>query len=209
MSQQVFDAAQQKNAHPLVVVLDNHDSFVHTLARYMRLAAPGARVEVVRSDAVAVADLAAWGPAALVLSPGPGRPEGAGVCVEAVRALRIPMLGVCLGHQCIATAFGGRVGRAQVPMHGRAAAVTHAGGALFAGVPSPFLAGRYHSLIVEDMPPGLAATAWSEQGEIMALRHTTRPVWGVQIHPESLLTPDGMRIIHNFISLSGVLRLAG
>lgn len=209
MSQQLYDAMQQKNVHPLVVVLDNRDSFVHTLARYVRLAAPGARVEVVRSDTVTVGDLATRGPAALLISPGPGRPEDAGVCVEAVRALPVPMLGVCLGHQCIATAFGGRVGRARVPLHGRAAEVAHAGDALFAGVPSPFPAGRYHSLIAEDLPPALQAIAWSPQGEIMALRHATRPVWGVQVHPESLLTPDGMKIIHNFISLSNVLRLAG
>lgn len=188
----------------MITLLDNKDSFSDNLARMLRLAGGGA-VRVVRSDAVRVEDLRADPPAALVLSPGPGRPDGAGICVEAAATLEIPILGVCLGHQCIAAAFGGEAARAERPLHGRAAEVTHRGDTLFSGLGSPFPAGRYHALIAR-LPEALEPIAWSAEGEVMACRHRTRPVWGVQFHPESLLTPGGPTLLRNFLALAGLRR---
>lgn len=146
-------------------------------------------------------------PAAIVISPGPGRPEDAGITMPAIRALsgRVPILGVCLGHQAIAAAFGGRVVRAGRLMHGKASPILHNGRDLFAGLPSPLMAGRYHSLlVVEPLPEELEVTARTPEGEIMALRHRTHPTFGVQFHPESVLTPEGVGLLRNFLAISGI-----
>lgn len=183
----------------MIVVLDNRDSFVYNLARCLRLA--GAKnVCVVRSSSITLKELEDMNPLALILSPGPGRPQEDDICIQAVRTLgpHIPILGVCLGHQAITVAYSGHVTQAIEPMHGRALPIIHDDSALFTGIPSPFLAGRYHSLIAH-VPPMLKVNAWSAHGEVMAFSHTHHPVWGVQFHPESLLTPDGLRILSNFI----------
>ncbi|HTI33795.1 MAG TPA: aminodeoxychorismate/anthranilate synthase component II, partial [Miltoncostaea sp.] len=180
-----------------VVLVDNRDSFVHNLARYVRVLGHG--TAVVRSDEVGVEDVAALAPSHLVVSPGPCGPEQAGVSVPLIRALgdRVPVLGVCLGHQCIGAAYGGRVVRARRPMHGKASPIAHDGTGVFAGLPDPLHATRYHSLVVspEGLPPELVPTAWSEEGEIMALRHRVHPVVGVQFHPESILTEHGEALL--------------
>ncbi len=186
-----------------LIVIDNYDSFTYNLVQY--LAELGEAVEVVRNDALTVADLAARQPRALVVSPGPGRPEEAGVSLAAVRALApaAPILGVCLGHQCLGAAFGGRVVRAPTPVHGKTSPIHHYGDPLFGGVPDPFVATRYHSLIVEEasLPAELEVTARTEDGLIMALRHRRWPAYGVQFHPESIATPYGRKILANFLAL--------
>ena len=186
----------------MILVLDNRDSFVFNLARYLERL--GARPHVVRSDAIDLAAIEAMAPAALVVSPGPCGPAEAGISVAAVRRLsgRIPVLGVCLGHQVIGAVFGGRVERAREPMHGRASPILHAGAGLFAGLPAALSAGRYHSLIVaatQAMERELTVDARSPAGEIMALRHRRHPTFGVQFHPESILTPDGAALLAAFL----------
>ena len=187
-----------------VVLIDNRDSFVHNLARYVRVL--GHRTEVVRSDEVTVDEVAALAPSHLVVSPGPCGPAEAGVSVPLIRALgeRVPVLGVCLGHQCIGAAYGGRVVRARRPMHGKASPIAHDGAGVFAGLPDPLLATRYHSLVVspDGLPADLVATAWSEEGEIMGLRHRVHPVVGVQFHPESILTEHGEALLAAFLGQS-------
>jgi len=187
-----------------VVLVDNRDSFVHNLARYVRVL--GHRTEVVRSDEVTVDEVTALAPSHLVVSPGPCGPAEAGVSVPLIRALgdRVPVLGVCLGHQCIGAAYGGRVVRARRPMHGKASPIAHDGAGVFAGLPDPLLATRYHSLVVspEGLPADLVATAWSAEGEIMALRHRVHPVVGVQFHPESILTEHGEALLAAFLGQS-------
>ena len=187
-----------------VVLVDNRDSFVHNLARYVRVL--GRPTEVVRSDQVTVDDVAALAPSHLVVSPGPCGPAEAGVSVPLIRALggRVPVLGVCLGHQCIGAAYGGRVVRALRPMHGKASPIAHDGTGVFAGLPDPLHATRYHSLVVspEGLPDDLVPTAWSEEGEIMALRHRVHPVVGVQFHPESILTEHGEALLRAFLDQS-------
>ena len=184
-----------------VVLIDNRDSFVHNLARYVRVL--GRPTEVVRSDEVTVDDVAALAPSHIVVSPGPCGPAEAGVSVPLIRALggRVPVLGVCLGHQCIGAAYGGRVVRALRPMHGKASPIAHDGTGVFAGLPDPFHATRYHSLVVapDGLPDALVPTAWSEEGEIMALRHRVHPVVGVQFHPESILTEHGEDLLRAFL----------
>ncbi len=186
----------------MILVLDNYDSFVHNVARYLREVGT-APVQVIRSDALSVEELQGLGPTHLIVSPGPCTPDEAGVSVELIQSLNshIPVLGICLGHQAVAQAWGGKIVRSRNPLHGRPSPVHHEGDVLFRGVPSPFQAGRYHSLVVdpESLPPELAVTARDEDGAIMAIRHRYRPVWGVQFHPESILTPDGHRIIANFL----------
>lgn len=161
----------------------------------------GQRVVVVRSDRITVAEIEDHHPLALVLSPGPGGPEEAGICVAAVREApaELPILGVCLGHQAVAAAFGGAIGRGE-PCHGKARDVIHEGSGLFRGVPSPFRACRYHSLVVvpSSMPDELSADAWTDDGVVMAIRHRTRPVFGVQFHPESFRTEHGLQLLDNF-----------
>ena len=185
----------------MILVIDNYDSFVHNLARYLRLA--GARIHIVRNDAMSVGEALALNPSALVLSPGPKGPDEAGVSMRLVEALpaATPLLGVCLGHQCLVKAFGGTVARARRPLHGRSSALRHDGYGLFADVASPTQVGRYHSLIATPAKGGdIVATAWSEEGEVMAVAHRARPWFGVQFHPESLLTKEGGRIIRNFLA---------
>lgn len=189
----------------MILLIDNYDSFVFNVARYFREL--GRQVEVARNDALDVSAIEAMAPEALVISPGPCSPNEAGVSLEAIRALsgRLPILGICLGHQCIAQAFGGRVVRAKTPMHGRASQVRHEGRDVFAGLPSPFSAGRYHSLAVQlDDDGPLDATAWSEDGEVMGLAHREHPTFGVQFHPESVLTEHGYAILENFLERARV-----
>ncbi|HEU4699073.1 MAG TPA: aminodeoxychorismate/anthranilate synthase component II [Gemmatimonadales bacterium] len=187
----------------MVLLIDNYDSFVHTLAGYVR--ALGAEAEVRRHDVITVDEIARLAPSHLVVSPGPCGPAEAGISVAAIRRLgpTTPTLGVCLGHQCIAAAYGGRVGRAARPMHGTTSPVVHDGTGLFAGLPSPLRATRYHSLAVarDGLPPELRVTATAEDdGEIMALAHATHPVWGVQFHPESILTEHGRAMVAAFLT---------
>ncbi len=184
----------------MILIIDNYDSFVHNLARYVREA--GCEATVVRNDAAAAEALLRAAPDAVVISPGPKTPAEAGLSLDLIRKLpiEIPLLGVCLGHQCLVEAFGGRTVRSREPLHGEASAIDHDGRGLFAGLASPMLAGRYHSLVSELAPDGpLSACAFSEAGEVMGVRHQTAPWHGVQFHPESLLTPDGRRLIGNFL----------
>jgi anthranilate synthase component II len=190
----------------LILLVDHRDSFVHNLSRYFdRL---GQSTHVVPGDSIDIAAVQTLAPAAIVLSPGPCTPREAGASLELVRSLHqttpnlsIPMLGVCLGHQIIAEALGGRVVRAKRPLHGQSSEIRHDGQGIFADVPSPFLAGRYHSLIVESatLPASLRGTAWSEDGELMAFEHGTLPTFGLQFHPESILTEYGFQLLANFL----------
>ncbi len=186
-----------------VVLLDNRDSFVHTVARYLREL--GADSTVLRSDAVTVAEVAALRPTHLLVSPGPCTPTEAGISTEAVRSMahRVPVLGICLGHQCVAAAFGASVGPARVPRHGRSLQVRHRGRGILEGVKNPLEGALYHSLAVDraNLPSSLIVEADTEDGEIMALRHRTFSTWGVQFHPESVLTPEGRAILANFLRL--------
>ena len=188
----------------MVFVIDNFDSFTYNLVQY--LGELGAHVVVRRNNDVTVDEIAALRPARIVISPGPGRPEQAGVTVDAIRQLgpRIPILGVCLGHQAIGVAFGGKVVRANAPMHGKTSTITHDQRGVFAGVANPFEAARYHSLIVErhSMPAELEIAAETQEERIvMGLRHREYPVHGVQFHPESVLTRQGMRLLENFLAI--------
>ena len=192
----------------MVLLIDNYDSFTYNLAHYLGVA--GAQVRVVRNDALSVAELVQLAPERIVISPGPGRPETAGVSIEAVRCFagRIPILGVCLGHQAISIAFGGRVGRAESLMHGKTSRISHDGSALYDGVPQGFEAGRYHSLLIPEdgMPPGfLCAARTMDATTIMGIRHERLPIFGVQFHPVSVLTPMGQRLLSNFLSVPPVL----
>jgi anthranilate synthase component 2 len=193
-----------------VLVVDNYDSFTFNLVQY--LGELGADTVVVRNDATSAAVVAAAAPAAIVLSPGPGRPEDAGICVDLVReAARtsIPLLGVCLGHQAIALAFGGRVVNAAVLKHGKCSEVGHAGDGLFRGLPNPLRATRYHSLVAEreTLPLSLVVTAWTDDGTVMGVRHRDGPIDGVQFHPESIGTPQGRNLLVNMLESAAVPRL--
>jgi len=187
----------------MILLVDNYDSFVYNLARYLEEL--GEVVRVVRNDVTTVDQVAAWSPSHVVLSPGPCTPAEAGVSVALLRGLdpRIPILGVCLGHQCIAAAFGGAVVRATRPMHGVVRPVLHQGVGLFAGLPSPLEVTRYHSLVIDPSDPGsgVEVTASSEDGEVMAVAHRARPIWGVQFHPEAVKTFGGHRMLANFLAL--------
>jgi anthranilate synthase/aminodeoxychorismate synthase-like glutamine amidotransferase len=189
----------------VILLIDNYDSFVFNLARYLEEL--GQETVVVRSDALSVSDVAARKPQALVISPGPCTPNEAGISVDVVRELsgRIPMLGVCLGHQAIAAAFGGKIVRAPEPIHGRTSEIHHSGEGLFEGLPLPLRATRYHSLIVDEssLPCDLAITARTSDGLIMGLAHRSRPCFGVQFHPESVLTESGHTLLANFLHLAG------
>jgi anthranilate synthase component 2 len=188
----------------MVFVLDNYDSFTFNLVQY--LGELGAQVTVRRNDRVTLEEIASMRPSHIVISPGPGRPEDAGLTPDVVRHFgpRVPVLGVCLGHQAIGAVFGGRVVRARTPMHGKTSMVEHDGRGLFAGLTEAFGAARYHSLIVaeEGLPADLEIAARTrEDGTIMALRHRAYPIHGVQFHPESVLTPEGRRMLRNFLEL--------
>jgi anthranilate synthase/aminodeoxychorismate synthase-like glutamine amidotransferase len=186
----------------MIIVIDNYDSFTYNLVQY--LGELGQEVNVYRNDNVSVAEVADLKPDQIVISPGPGGPGDAGVSREVIRELgpHIPVLGVCLGHQCIGDVFGGQVVSAPRLMHGKTSDIYHYGDILYRGVPSPFTATRYHSLIVmEPIPDSLEITAFTRDGEVMGLRHRTFPVHGVQFHPESILTPQGKTILRNFVTL--------
>jgi anthranilate synthase/aminodeoxychorismate synthase-like glutamine amidotransferase len=185
----------------MILLIDNYDSFVYNLARYVREL--GEVPLVRRHDAVTVDEVAALAPSHIIISPGPCTPNEAGISTEVVRQLgeRIPVLGVCLGHQCIGAAYGGEIVRAGRPMHGKPSRIHHQGHGLFAGLPSPFTATRYHSLVIApaSVPPDLRVTATSEDGEIMAVQHARNPVYGVQFHPESVLSEQGYRLLDHFL----------
>lgn len=184
----------------MIAVIDNYDSFTYNLVQY--LGELGAEVRVFRNDAITVSELDLLSPSHVVISPGPGHPEDAGISIEVIRQLgaRRPILGVCLGHQCIGQVFGGEVVRASRLMHGKTSRIYHDQQGLFRGLPNPFDATRYHSLIVADpLPEVLTRTAFTQRGEIMGLRHNTRPIFGLQFHPESFLTAHGKQILRNFL----------
>ena len=185
----------------MIVLIDNYDSFTYNLYQY--LGELGAGVEVLRNDAVSVAELEAMRPEALVISPGPGAPDSAGVSLDAIEAFagRVPVLGVCLGHQCIGQLYGARIVRAPELRHGKTSEIYHTGKGVFEGLPNPFPATRYHSLIVEaaTCPPELEVTAWTADGLIMGLRHKRLPIEGVQFHPESMMTRCGKALLANFL----------
>jgi anthranilate synthase/aminodeoxychorismate synthase-like glutamine amidotransferase len=199
--------------HVRIAMIDNYDSFTYNLVQY--LGELGARVDVVRNDAIAVEDLLAGGaacdgapPEGLVISPGPGEPADAGISIAAVGACaerRLPLLGVCLGHQAIGQAFGGRIVRARSIMHGKVSRVSHDGRGVFAGIASPLEATRYHSLVIdaESVPEVLEVTARTDDAEIMGVRHRELPIEGVQFHPESIMTVDGKRLLRNFLGTCG------
>lgn len=189
----------------MILVVDNHDSFTWNLVHYLRQL--GAAVKVARSDEIGVAEALGSGADGILISPGPGKPDEAGVSLALVAACaeaRMPLLGVCLGHQAIAQAFGGVVVRAAQPLHGKACAVAHDGSGLFAGLPSPFSAARYHSLAVaaDTVPFSLAVNATAEDGTVQGLRHRELPIHGVQFHPESIASEHGHRLLGNFLALA-------
>jgi anthranilate synthase component 2 len=190
----------------MILVIDHYDSFVYNLVQLVE--SFGHETTVVRSDAARAAELAGQSPEAVILSPGPGRPESAGCFLQMVGAVDdgTPVLGVCLGHQAIGAAFGGPVVRAPEPVHGKASLVYHEGRGILAGLPSPFEAGRYHSLVVDRgaLPAELVVTAETEDGLVMAVEHRSLPRFGVQFHPESILTPYGPQIVENFLGLVAV-----
>ena len=186
------------------LLIDNYDSFTFNVAQLM--GELGADVKVIRNDALTLAQAAALEPESLVISPGPGTPDDAGVSVEFIRhfAGRIPVLGICLGHQCIVRAFGGRIARAERVMHGKVSRVYHDGGTIYHGLSNPFAATRYHSLIAleKDLPPDLMVSSYTSGGEIMGVRLKGEDVEGLQFHPESILTPEGRRLVGNFLELT-------
>jgi len=187
----------------MILVIDNYDSFTYNLVQEM--GEMGAELEVARNDQITLRQIQAMQPDRIVISPGPGDPDDSGVSLDVLRELgaTIPILGVCLGHQCIGQVYGGVVKRAPRLMHGKTSMIYHDGDSMFAGVPSPFEATRYHSLIVEEttLPDCLMVTARTAEGEMMGLRHKEYPVYGVQFHPESILTKHGMRILQNFMEV--------
>ena len=194
-----------------VAVIDNYDSFVYNLVQ--RLGELGAGVAVFRNDAISAPELAELEPSAVVISPGPCTPDEAGISLDVVRVMgaHTPLLGVCLGHQSIGQAYGGRVVRAPHVMHGKLSPIRHDGSSVFAGLPNPFEATRYHSLVVErdSLPPSLEVTAWTDDGLVMGMRHRQHPVVGVQFHPESICTPDGYALLATFLDEAGVPRTEG
>jgi len=188
----------------MILVIDNYDSFTYNLVQY--LGELGAEIRVRRNDAVTVGEVEAMAPEQILISPGPGRPENAGVSVDVIKHFgpSVPILGVCLGHQAIGMVYGGTVCRATAPMHGKTSTVVHDGRGLFQGINEPFLAGRYHSLVIstDNVPDELEVAARTkEDGTIMSVRHRSYPVHGVQFHPESVLTDEGRRILRNFLDL--------
>jgi anthranilate synthase/aminodeoxychorismate synthase-like glutamine amidotransferase len=187
----------------LILVIDNYDSFTYNLVQYM--GELGADPQVHRNDAISLAQIRRLKPERIVISPGPGRPENAGISPSVIETFggKIPILGVCLGHQCLAMVHGAKVVRADRLLHGKTSRVIHSGKDIFRAVENPFEATRYHSLIVDKdtLGPDLTVTAWTADQEIMGLQHRTRPLWGVQFHPESVLTTEGKKILQNFLTL--------
>ncbi len=189
------------------LVIDNYDSFTYNVVQYLGML--GASVEVRRNDQIGLADIEAMAPTSLTISPGPCTPDEAGISIGAIRhfASRLPILGICLGHQCIAAAFDGQVRRANAVMHGKASRLRHCEHGIFQDIPQGITVGRYHSLVVDDLPSCLEVTAWEErvdgiEGEIMAIAHREYPIVGVQFHPESILTDCGLKMIANFLSIT-------
>lgn len=195
---------------PMILVIDNYDSFTYNLVHYLNEL--GAETLVHRNDAISVQEALGLKPEGILLSPGPCTPNEAGICLPLLRAAPddMPVLGVCLGHQSIGQAYGGEVVRAQALMHGKTSAIHHTGKGVFEGLKNPFTATRYHSLSVkkESLPDVLEVTAWTDDGEIMGFQHRTRPVHGVQFHPESIATECGHDLLANFLAIAGVRRLA-
>ncbi len=194
----------------MILVIDNYDSFTYNLVHYLNEL--GVQTKVVRNDALSAEQALALKPEAILLSPGPCAPEQAGICLELLETAPAdqPILGVCLGHQAIGQAFGGKVVRAKSVMHGKTSLIRHEGKGVFGAMPQPFTATRYHSLAVEraSLPQALEITAWTDDGEIMGLSHRTRPVHGVQFHPESIATEGGHALLANFLDRAGVKRAA-
>ncbi|MBM3319737.1 MAG: aminodeoxychorismate/anthranilate synthase component II [Candidatus Eisenbacteria bacterium] len=188
----------------MILLIDNYDSFTYNLVQYF--GEMGERIEVVRNDAIGVEAIRRKKPDHLVLSPGPGGPEDAGISVEAIRRLggSIPILGVCLGHQCIGAAYGAEIGPAKTIMHGKTSHIIHDGKGILRGIDNPFEATRYHSLVVrrKNLPECLEVIAWTADKEIMGLQHREHLVWGIQFHPESILTVRGKRILRNFLDIA-------
>jgi anthranilate synthase/aminodeoxychorismate synthase-like glutamine amidotransferase len=189
----------------MVLVIDNYDSFTYNLVQY--LGELGAEPEVCRNDQISVAQIKRLRPSRIVISPGPCTPNEAGISNEVIRQFsgKIPLLGVCLGHQCIGQVFGGKVIRAERIMHGKTSEIFHNEKTIFKGLPNPFVATRYHSLLVErkSLPSVLEMTAWTDRNEIMGLKHRKHPTWGVQFHPESIMTLEGKKILKAFLALTG------
>jgi anthranilate synthase component 2 len=194
----------------MILVIDNYDSFTYNLVHYLNEL--GAATRVYRNDALTAEAALALKPKAILLSPGPCTPDEAGICLDILKTAPrdLPILGVCLGHQAMGQAEGGKVIRAQTLMHGKTDAIAHTGVGLFKDIPSPFTATRYHSLSIEraSLPDTLEVTAWTADGEIMGVQHKTRPLYGVQFHPESIATEHGHEMLGNFLDLAGVQRLA-
>jgi anthranilate synthase component 2 len=194
----------------MILVIDNYDSFTYNLVHYLNEL--GAETHVVRNDAIGVREALGMQPQGVLLSPGPKTPNDAGICLALLEAAPadLPIFGVCLGHQAIGQAYGGEVIQAKALMHGKTSAIHHTGKGVFAGLKNPFTATRYHSLSVEkqDLPAALEVTAWTDDGEIMGVQHKTRPVFGVQFHPESIATECGYDLLANFLEIAGVKRLA-
>jgi anthranilate synthase/aminodeoxychorismate synthase-like glutamine amidotransferase len=186
-----------------VFMVDNYDSFTYNLVQL--IGEIGAEITVMRNDKTTLAEIAAWGPSHIVISPGPCTPAEAGISMDVIErfAGEVPLLGVCLGHQCIGQVFGGTVRRGAYPVHGKIAAIEHDGRTVFRGVPSPFVATRYHSLVVDEAVPNeLEISAWTDTDVVMGLRHRTLPVEGLQFHPESVLTVEGEALMRNFLGVS-------
>ncbi|MDP3920846.1 MAG: aminodeoxychorismate/anthranilate synthase component II [Candidatus Omnitrophota bacterium] len=192
----------------MLMVIDNYDSFTYNLVQYF--GELKTRPEVWRNDQIDVAEIKRLRPKAIVISPGPCTPREAGVSTEVIRAFsgKLPILGVCLGHQCIGASFGGKIVRARRIMHGKTSDIIHRRNPLFAGLPNPFPATRYHSLLIEkkSMPKELEVIAWTDKGEIMGIKHRRHPTWGVQFHPESILTSSGKDLLRNFVKLARILK---
>ena len=188
----------------MIFIVDNYDSFTYNLVQLVR--SNGVEVEVERNDALPAAGAIERRPSGIILSPGPGRPEDAGICLDLIGLEpALPILGVCLGHQALGQAYGGTIGRARELMHGKTSEIRHENVGIFEHLPNPFTATRYHSLEVrlESLPPVLEPVAWSDDGTLQGMRHRERPYWGVQFHPESILTEAGPRLIENFLELCG------
>lgn len=188
----------------MILMVDNYDSFTYNLVQY--LGEMGQDLRVVRNDKITVSGIAKLKPRAIVISPGPGKPQDAGISIDVIRSFggKVPILGVCLGHQAIGYCFGGHVGHAPKLMHGKTSMIYHKDLGIFHGLPNPLEATRYHSLIVDakKFPKDLLVTAWTKDGLVMGLQHRHDPIYGVQFHPESIMTPDGKQLLKNFLSLS-------
>lgn len=185
----------------MLLIIDNHDSFTYNL--YQTFAELESDVRVIKNNEITLEEIETMDPIGIVLSPGPGRPEEAGICLDVIRRFgaKIPIFGVCLGHQAIGIVFGGSVNRAKEILHGKDCLIFHSRKDLFKGMPLPFKAGRYHSLFVEKLPPDLIVDAESPEGVVMGMHHATYPIFGVQFHPESILTPEGKLILQNFLEV--------